>query len=64
MNGCRARLSDDPGRPTAHDLVAELTCPKELVTFTAAEGAGDHCESGARLLYHARSFGWLATVIG
>jgi len=49
---------------SAPDLVAALTCPKEFVTFTAAEGAGDHCEAGARLLYHARSFGWLQTVLG
>lgn len=44
---------------TAPRLVEELTCEKEFVTFTAAEGAGDHCEAGARLLYHARSLGWL-----
>ena len=44
---------------TAPQLVDALRCEKELVTFTAAEGAGDHCETGARTLYHARSFGWL-----
>ena len=55
---------NDPISSTAPELVAALTCPKELVTFTAAEGAGDHCESGARLLYHARSFGLLETVMG
>ena len=40
-----------------------LTCEKEFVTFTAAEGAGDHCEEGARALYHARSFGWLDALL-
>lgn len=37
-----------------------LTVPdKQLITFTAAEGAGDHCEAGARTLFDARAFGWL-----
>jgi pimeloyl-ACP methyl ester carboxylesterase len=49
---------DDIGA-SAPELVEALTCPKQYVSFTAAEGAGDHCESGARALYHARSFGWL-----
>jgi pimeloyl-ACP methyl ester carboxylesterase len=44
---------------SAPQLADALTCEKEFVTFTASEGAGDHCEAGARTLYHARSFGWL-----
>jgi alpha-beta hydrolase superfamily lysophospholipase len=44
---------------SAPQLVEALTCEKELVTFTAAEGADDHCETAARQLYHARAFGWL-----
>jgi hypothetical protein len=44
---------------SAPQLVAALTCENEFVTFTASEGAGDHCEAGARTLCHARSFGWL-----
>ncbi|MEI6621272.1 MAG: alpha/beta fold hydrolase [Actinomycetes bacterium] len=48
---------------SAPRLVAALTCEHEFVTFTSAEGAGDHCESGARLLYHARSFGWLDALL-
>ena len=55
---------NDPIGATAPDLVAALTCPHEFVTFTAAEGAGDHCEAGARLLYDARSLGWLDGVLG
>ena len=35
------------------------SCEKAYVRFTAAEGAGDHCEVGARALYHERSVGWL-----
>ncbi len=41
-------------------LVDKLTCPKQWVQFRAAEGAGDHCESGARTLFHQRVFDWLA----
>ena len=48
---------------SAPQLVEALTCEKEFVTFTAAEGAGDHCEGGARALYHARSFGWLDALL-
>ena len=48
---------------TAPRLVAALRCEKEFVTFTVAEGAGDHCEAGARTLYHARSFGWLDAIL-
>jgi alpha-beta hydrolase superfamily lysophospholipase len=48
---------------SAPKLFAALTCEKEFVTFTTAEGAGDHCESGARTLYHARSFGWLDAIL-
>jgi alpha-beta hydrolase superfamily lysophospholipase len=44
---------------SAPQLVEALTCEKTYVHFSAAEGAGDHCEQGARALYHARSFGWL-----
>ena len=44
---------------SAPQLVEALTCEKALVTFTAAEGADDHCEAAARQLYHARAFGWL-----
>ena len=44
---------------SAPQLAAALTCPKKFVTFTAAEGAGDHCEAGARTLFHARAFAWL-----
>ena len=49
---------DDIGA-SAPRLVAALTVDSTYVRFTTAEGAGDHCEVGARELYHARSFGWL-----
>jgi hypothetical protein len=49
---------------SAPRLFDALMVEKEFVAFGAAEGAGDHCEVGARLLYHARSFGWLDRVMG
>jgi acetyl esterase/lipase len=48
---------------SAPRLAEALTGEKELVTCTALEGAGDHCEAGARTLYHARSFGWLERIL-
>jgi alpha-beta hydrolase superfamily lysophospholipase len=48
---------------SAPRLVQALRCEKEYVQDTAAEGAGDHCEQGARALYHARSFGWLDRIL-
>jgi dienelactone hydrolase len=51
---------DDDIGASAPELIAALDVDEHVfVQFTAAEGAGDHCEQGARTLYHARSFGWL-----
>jgi hypothetical protein len=36
-----------------------LTCPKTLMRFTAAEGAGGHCEMGNRSLLNHRVLDWL-----
>ena len=47
----------------APDLFDALTCEKQLIFFTEAEGAGQHCEVGARQLYLARSFGWLDSIL-
>jgi alpha-beta hydrolase superfamily lysophospholipase len=33
-----------------------LRCPKQLITFSAAEGAGEHCQEGAGLLTEQRVF--------
>jgi alpha-beta hydrolase superfamily lysophospholipase len=44
---------------SAGQLADALTCPHEHLRFTDADGAGDHCEAGARVLYHARTFDWL-----
>jgi hypothetical protein len=48
---------------SAPQLADALTCQKHYIHFTAAEGAGDHCEAGARTLYHARTFAWLDSLL-
>jgi pimeloyl-ACP methyl ester carboxylesterase len=37
-----------------------LRCEKGYLRFTAEEGAGEHCASGNRALFHERVFDWLA----
>jgi len=49
----------DPKSAQAKRLYSALRCSKHLVHFTAAEGAGGHCESLSRSLYHQRIFDWL-----
>jgi pimeloyl-ACP methyl ester carboxylesterase len=44
-------------------LYEALTCPKQLVRFASADGAGDHCEAAARVRVNATVFDWLATVL-
>ncbi|TCO55223.1 alpha/beta hydrolase family protein [Actinocrispum wychmicini] len=46
-------------RGEAARVYEALTCPKELVVGTEAEGAGEHCHMGAMLLTHQRVFDWL-----
>ena len=46
-----------PGQ--AHRVYEALTSPKELVPFTAAEGADSHCEPKAHSLREQRIFDWL-----
>ncbi len=45
-------------------LYEELTCPKTLLRFTAAEGAGDHCEMRNRTLAMGRMLDWLDDTLG
>lgn len=51
-----------PGQP--QQLYQALTCPKTFLLFTAAEGAGEHCQVGAGLLSAARIFDWLDETLG
>lgn len=58
---CQAE--SDPIAAHAGDLYEALLCPKRFLRFTEAEGAGDHCESGAHLLFHQCMFDWLDEVL-
>ncbi len=63
---CPTLITAPEGDPLARQAVTlyeALTCPKRLVSFTAAEGAGGHCESLARSLYHQRVFDWLDSTL-
>ena len=45
------------GQP--QELFDHLTCPKSLLRFTNAEGAGAHSQFGAQRLAYARIYDWL-----
>ena len=49
----------DPLARSADQVYEGLRCPKTLLRFTAAEGAGDHCEMRNRTLLDQRAFDWL-----
>src|SRR5918998_3505726 len=49
----------DPLSWNADRIYDQLRCPKELLRFYDAEGAGDHCEAKTRPLFHQRAFDWL-----
>jgi alpha-beta hydrolase superfamily lysophospholipase len=53
----------DPLAANAGRFYDALTCPKALLQFTDAEGAGDHCEVGNRPLFDQRVFDWLDEVL-
>jgi dienelactone hydrolase len=57
-----AGAEGDPIARLAERLYNALRCPKALVRFTAAEGAGGHCEETARSLFHQRAYDWLDDV--
>jgi len=48
---------------TAQDLFDKLSCEKAFVSFTAREGAGEHCEAGSRQVFNQRAFDWLEGVL-
>jgi alpha-beta hydrolase superfamily lysophospholipase len=45
-------------------LYEHLTCPKTLLRFTAAEGAGAHCQVSASRLAFGRIYDWLDGIFG
>ena len=50
----------DPLGSGAQAFFDKLECPKTLIKFTAAEGAGDHCEMMNRSILNRRALDWLA----
>lgn len=50
---------NDPLTASTQTLFDQMTCPKAIIRFTAADGAGDHCEIGNRSLLNRRTFDWL-----
>jgi hypothetical protein len=44
-------------------LYEALTCPKTFLRFTAEDGAEEHCQLGALLLYNHQVFEWLDTTL-
>lgn len=48
----------------AQSLFDTLRCPKTLIKFTAAEGAGTHCEMLNRSLLNRRTLDWLDEIFG
>ena len=50
------------GQP--EELMAHLTAPATLASFTDAEGAGAHCQVGAQRLLCARMLDWLDDTLG
>jgi alpha-beta hydrolase superfamily lysophospholipase len=50
------------GQPQA--LYDHLTCPKTMIRFTDAEGAGSHCQVGAHRMAFARIYDWLDDTLG
>jgi pimeloyl-ACP methyl ester carboxylesterase len=50
------------GQP--EELFAHLGCPKDMIHFTIAEGAGAHCQVGTDRLSNARVYDWLDETFG
>ena len=54
---------EDPLARSVDQVYEALRCPKTLLRFTAAEGAGDHCEMRNRTLLDQRVFDWLDDIL-
>ncbi len=53
------QAENDPLSADAGAFLDALRCPKTLMRFTAAEGAGGHCEIGNRSPLNRRVLDWL-----
>jgi pimeloyl-ACP methyl ester carboxylesterase len=49
---------------TGRTLYDRLKCEKTYMRFAASDGAGEHCEIGARALFNQRAFDWMDSVLG
>jgi pimeloyl-ACP methyl ester carboxylesterase len=54
---------NDPLAKGAQTLFDALRCKKKLARFTAAEGAGDHCEMMNRSAVNRVALDWLDEVL-
>lgn len=54
---------NDRRRGGGRELYNALQCPKEYVLFAASEGAGEHCEAGAREVFFQKMFDWLDPIL-
>ena len=54
---------NDPLATNTPAFFDALRCPKALIKFTAAEGAGEHCEMMSRSLLNGRVLDWLDDVL-
>ena len=54
-----AAAEEDPLSRSAEQVYDGSVVSEDPVHFTAAEGAGDHCEMGNRPLFDQRMFDWL-----
>lgn len=54
---------NDPRAAEARAFYDQVTCPKTLLTFTAAEGADGHCEMKNRSFLNLRVLDWLDDVL-
>ena len=58
-----AEAENDRRRGGGKDLYEALQCPKQYVLFAASEGAGEHCEAGAREVFFQKMFDWLDSIL-
>lgn len=57
------QAENDPLATNTEEFFDTLRCPKALIRFTAAEGAGEHCEMRNRSLLNDRVLDWLDSVM-
>ncbi len=57
-------VENDPLAARTQDFFNAVRCPKDFIRFTAAEGAGSHCEMGNRSTLNRRALDWLEGVLG